>query len=243
MKTNFSAVVFSIAIIIAALLIGNAYKDRAKTEGIISVTGLGKKDFTSDLIVWDGYFSKENTDLKIASEELEKDRIIIKDYLLKNGINESEVVFNAVNMTEKNVNKYSSDGKFAGTEFAGYTLTQSMQITSKEVKKVEDLSRKITELLSSGIQFYSDPPRFYYTKLADLKIELISEATKDAKERADKIAEKSGGNMGDLISAQMGILQITGQYSNEEFSYGGTFNTTSKEKSASITMRLTYRVD
>ena len=69
---------------------------------------------------------------------------------------------------------------------------------------------------------------------------MISEATADAKERAEKIAENSGGELGDLLSADMGVFQIIGQNSNEEYSWGGTYNTSSKEKTASITMKLTY---
>ena len=110
-----------------------------------------------------------------------------------------------------------------------------------EVEKIEKLSREITELLNKGIQFYSDAPRYYFTKLADLKIEMISKATEDARLRAVKIAENSGGKLGDLISAKMGIFQITGQNSKEDYSWGGTFNTSSKKKTASITIKLEYK--
>ncbi len=72
---------------------------------------------------------------------------------------------------------------------------------------------------------------------------MISKATEDARIRAEKIAENSGGRLGDLISAKMGIFQITGQNSNEDYSWGGTYNTSSKEKTASITMKLNYEVD
>lgn len=93
------------------------------------------------------------------------------------------------------------------------------------------------------MKFYSEPPRYYYTKLADLKIEMISKATEDARIRAEKISEFSGGNLGELQSARMGIFQITGQNSNEDYSWGGTYNTSSREKTASITMKLNYEID
>ena len=112
-----------------------------------------------------------------------------------------------------------------------------------DVDKIEKVSREITELLNQGVQFYSESPRYYYTKLADLKIQMISKATQDARLRAEKIAEFSGGKLGKLESARMGIFQITGQNSKETYSWGGTFNTDSREKSASITMKLTYKVD
>ena len=71
---------------------------------------------------------------------------------------------------------------------------------------------------------------------------MISKATQDARARAETIAEHSGGKLGELVSAKMGIFQITGQYSKEDYSWGGTFNTGSREKTASITMKLVYRV-
>jgi hypothetical protein len=71
---------------------------------------------------------------------------------------------------------------------------------------------------------------------------MISRATKNAKTRAEIIAEHSGGKLGELESATMGIFQITGQNSKENYSWGGTFNTSSKEKTASITMKLVYKV-
>ena len=52
----------------------------------------------------------------------------------------------------------------------------------------------------------------------------------------------SGAKIDKLQNAQMGIFQITGQNSNEEYSWGGTFNTSSKEKKASITIKLTYKI-
>lgn len=242
MKTNIAAILFSIAIVIAAIVLGSSYVKRSKIEGTINVTGLGEKDFTSDLIVWEGYFSREKPDLKSASSELNVDKKQIEEYLSKNGINESEIVFSAVDINEQSRPKYSNDGRYVGEEFAAYKLTQSVQITSNDIDKIENISRKITELINEGIQFYSQPPRYYYTKLADLKLELISEATEDARARAEKISEKSGGEIGKLVSAQMGIFQITGQNSGEEYSWGGTFNTSSKDKSASITMKLTYQI-
>jgi len=242
MKTNLNAIVFSVAIVIAALFLGNAYKNKSNSKGIITVTGLGEKEFMSDLIVWEGKFSKENKDLKQAYSELEQDKKVIEDYLLANKIDSKDIVFKAVVTKQNTKKKYTNDGKFIGEEFIGYDLTESIQISSKEVEKVENLSRKITELLNKGIQFYSDPPRYYYTKLSDLKIELVSKATQDARLRVEKISEMSGAKIDKLEDAQMGIFQITGQNSDEEYSWGGTFNTSSKEKKASITMKLTYKI-
>lgn len=242
MKQNLNAILFSAAIVLASIILGYFYFSRTQAVGNISVTGLGEKDFSSDLIVWEGNFSKTNMNLQTAYSELKKDRTTILNYMKKKGIEEKEIVFSSVNSMKDSQAKYSDDGKYIGSVFIGYLLSQTVQIESKNVEAVESLSREITELLNEGIEFYSLAPRYYYTQLADLKIELISKATEDARIRSEKIAENSGTKLGKLISAKMGIFQITGQNSGEEFSWGGTFNTESKEKTASITMKLTYGV-
>ncbi len=242
MKFNSSAIIFGIAIITSSLFLGKAYVDRNKQDGKIQVTGLGKADFSSDLIVWEGSFGAENIDIKQAYITLEKNKEIIKSYLLSKGINNNDLVFSSVKTNEKFKRNYTVNGDYAGEEFEGYDLSQSIQIESKEVEKIELISREITQLLNKGVQFYSEAPRYYYTKLADLKIEMISKATEDARLRAEKISQFSGGKIGELVSAKMGVFQITGQNSKEDYSWGGTFNTSSREKTASITMKLIYNV-
>jgi hypothetical protein len=243
MKNYTSAIIFGIAIIVSSIFLGKSYVDRKKVDGSIQVTGLGKVDFSSDLIVWEGSFGAENWDLQQAYNSLKQEKEVINEYLITKGVAPENIVFSAVSTRKKLKTNYSSSGKYIGEEFDGYELNQSVQIESSDVEKIENISREVTELLNKGVQFYSENPRYYYTKLADLKIEMISKATEDARIRAEKIAENSGGNMGELISAKMGIFQITGQNSKEDYSWGGTFNTSSKEKTASITMKLVYKVD
>jgi hypothetical protein len=242
MKQNITAIIFSVAIVLASIILGYSYFNRTQPVSNISVTGLGEKNFTSDLIVWEGSFTKSNMNLQRAYSQLKSDKKVISKYLAKKGIVESEIVFSSVNSIRDTRSNYSADGKYLGSVFIGYRLDQTLSIESKDVAKVEKLSREITELLNDGIEFYSQPPRYYYTKVADLKIEMISRATEDARVRAEKIAENSGSKLGKLISAKMGIFQITGQNSNEDYSWGGTFNTSSKEKTASITMKLIYGI-
>jgi uncharacterized protein len=98
-------------------------------------------------------------------------------------------------------------------------------------------------LINSGVEFYSEKPEFYYTKLGQLKIEMIAEATKDAATSAQKITANAGGKVGSLKSASQGIFQIVAQNSNEDYSWGGSCNTSSKKKTATITMKLEYEID
>lgn len=237
-----NAVIYALAITLAAYLLGDAYLSRANPDGTIATTGLGSTDFVSDLIVWEADFVRVNIDLQQAFSDLARDKEIVRAYIIAKGIPEDQIVFEAVTTIEQQENQYQN-GNFTGTIFKGYELRQTVKVESKNVQKVELISREITELLNRDVQLQSRPPRYYYTKLADLKVEMISKATSDARIRAQKIAENSGSDLGELKNASMGVFQITGQNSSEDYSWGGSFNTSDKNKTASITMRLEYEIN
>lgn len=233
------AALFAMSILIGTWLLAGAYKNRNHHSDTITVTGLGSKDFTSDLIVWSGNFSRSGENLKEAYADLNADRDAIKNYLVSKGIKQEEIVFSAVGI-ENTYNSYTDSKGYTHSDFTGYSLSQSVTVQSKEIDKVENISREVTDLINQGIKFNSDLPNYFYTKLPQLKLQMIEAATKDAHERAEKIAENADGKLGKLKSADMGVFQITGQNSTEEYSWGGTFNTSSKLKTASITVTLNY---
>ncbi|HJR99746.1 MAG TPA: SIMPL domain-containing protein [Flavobacterium sp.] len=243
LKNNLNVIIIAFAIIISAYLFSNAFQNRNKNTDTISVTGLGKTDFVSDLIVWSGSFSRKSTSLKEAYSSIDSDREKIKAYLSSKGIAVNEIVFSAVNFNKEYQNTYNENGTIRENIFSGFSLTQSVSIQSKEVNKIEELSRQSSELINSGIEFYSNAPEYYYTKLAELKIKMIAEATKDASSRAKSIAENADADLGNLKKSDMGVFQIIGQNSSEDYSYGGSFNTQSKNKTATITVKLVYQVD
>lgn len=243
MRIYLAVAIAALGLIIAAALLGSAIKNRNKSENTVSVTGLGSKTFTSDLISWSGSFSKNSFELKTAYDALAVDRKVIYDYLKSKGVKENEMIFSAVDIQKQFRSFTDASGTYQQGEFVGYNLTQSVSIKSKEVSKIENISRNITEIINRGIEFTSSSPQYFYTKLSDVKQEMIANATKDAKERAEKIAENAGSDLGNLKKATMGVIQITAPNSNEDYSYGGTYNTTSKDKEASITIKLEYEVD
>ena len=240
LKENSKSLIWGIIILLAVLLAGKAFKNRNINDDTITVTGFGKKDFVSDLVMWRGNFERINFDLKIAYSELNSDREKLKAYLVKKGIKGEEMTFSSIDMSREY--RYSNYNGESSQEFAGFRLFQNVKIKSKEVDKVERISREVTELLNNGVEFYSNPPEYYYTKLDEVKKIIIASATKEGKERADKIAEESGQSLGSLKNANMGVFQIVAQNSNEDQSWGGAFNVSSKEKTATITVKLQFMI-
>ncbi|MCY1534246.1 hypothetical protein D9M68_696090 [compost metagenome] len=179
-------------------------------------------------------------DLKQAYSSLKKDEDAIRSYLTRKGLKEGEMVFSAVSIHKIYQPEYDNNGRLLSNHFGGYSLTQQIKVESKNINQVEKISREITELIQMGIEFNSSAPSYYYSKMSELKIDLLAKASKDAKDRSQSIAENAGSKLGELKYANMGVFQITGQNSNEDFSYGGTFNTSSKNKTASITIHTEY---
>jgi len=243
MRILYSSIILGISLIIAFWVAGAAFKYKYKSEETIVVTGLAEKDFVSDLIVWNGSYERKSMDLKAAYAELKEDEKAIRKYLTSKGVNENEILFSAVNINKEFSEKMDPNGRRLGQEFSGYNLMQTVSIESKDIDKIDKISREATELIENGIEFNSSPPLYYNSKLTEVKMELLAKASADARLRAETIAKNSGSSLGKLKKAIMGVFQITGKNSNESYSYGGAFNTSSKLKTGSITIRMEFAAE
>src|SRR5690554_2558697 len=224
MKSNsiLITVISGLALVIFAWILGDAYKYKYRISNTINVTGNAKMDFESDLVKWNAYFSRKSMDLSAASVQLRRDRELVREFLIAQGIAAEEILFDAVNINREFSYDYDNNGRSYQT-FTGYSLTQNVSVESRDLDKVDNASREISTLLSQGIELSSFSPSYYYSKLEDLKLELISQASDNARQRAKNIATQAGTSLGKLVKADLGIFQITGQNDNEEYSYGGVF--------------------
>ena len=122
-----------------------------------------------------------------------------------------------------------------------YKLSREIQVISKEVEKVADISREATELIPLGVELTSRSPEYFYTRLGDLKIEMMREAAKDAKKRAEEIASASGNKISLIRSAKMGVFQIT-PANSYAFSDWGSNDTTSYEKKVTAVVKADFAI-
>lgn len=242
MKNSYAWIGICVAIIVGAIVLARAYTYKYRAQDTVVVTGLGETEFTSDLIVWRGFITAESGNVESGYSQLESSKKKVSDYLTSKGIESSEVVFQFVNVNKTYESVYASNGNWAGQRFSGYELRQEFVIESSDIDAVENVSREISSLIAQGVSIEAMQPSYYYTGLDDVKLGLIEKASADARTRAEKIARNAGTKIGRVASARMGVFQITGANSNEEFSAGGSFNTSSRNKKARITMRIEYRL-
>ncbi len=176
MKSYVAPLIIALSVITGVFILGNAYKYKFKTTETISVTGLAETNFTSDQIVWTGNYSRKTMDLKSAYAQLKTDEGKIRSYLKGKGVTDAEMVFSAISIDKEFESRYDDNGRVTGSEFTGYNLKQNVTVDSKDIEKVEKISREVTELIESGIEFNSSSPSYYYTKLSELKIDLLAKA-------------------------------------------------------------------
>lgn len=249
-NSTLKALIIAIAIIFSAFIFKSAIRNRNAAQDTISVTGLGTVDFQSDEITWSGSFDVYAEDAKTAYNTIVANQTKVKNFFISKGFNTSEFTFDGISVNKdfKEVSYETSNGNMRYENvFNGYYATQTIHFHSSKnpelMKKIEKVQQETAELINQGIEFTSNETQYTYSDLPSLKHNLIESATQDARERATKIVKNGKGSLGKLKSASMGVFQITGKDSNEDFSYGGVFDTYSKDKSARITVRLTYELD
>ena len=242
-KTNWlSALIIGICIVAScgAIAFGLLHF-KSDSEHTISATGSASIDFEADTIIWRGTYSAWALSSKDAYKKIRKDADRVMDYLLDNDLSEDEIVFNSVDITQNYKENYDDNGNYIGSEPNGYTLTQSVIITSNNVEIVEKISRDISSLLDSGVELTSGSPEYYYSDLDALKLSLIDKASENARERIEIVANNAGAKVGKLKNSNLGVFQITAKNSGTgSYSYDGAFDNTSRYKTATITVRLEY---
>lgn len=208
------------------------------TEEVISVTGSAEKKIISDYIVWKSKFSRRNPQMTEAFKNLEEDLTKVKNYLLSKGIKEDEIVVSQVNtkvLYKKNEKGHDTN------DIKGYLLSQQIEVRSYDVDKVDAVARESTVLINQGIQYISGLPEYFYTKLAELKVEMLAEATENAKERAKSMAASTGNKIGLMRSARMGIFQIT-PVNSYDVSWYGNNDTSSLEKKVTAVVNVNFAI-
>jgi hypothetical protein len=169
----------------------------------------------------------------------------IKSYLISKGFPEDKIKFSSVTSnavyegSEDNISKYGSTK--STKKKVGYQLSQEVTIESPDVDKIDLLSREVTELIQQGVEIESGSPRFYYTKLSDLKIEMIGLASEDAKLRAEQIAKSTGDKIGEVRSSKTGVMQINAKNSTEVSDYGVN-DVSSLEKTITSVVSVTFSI-
>jgi hypothetical protein len=229
----------AVGLIISSMILGWAYTGAKKGDEAITVTGSAKRRITSDLVVWSAGVSAQGPALTEAYKQLSDSVPRIKQYLLSKGIPEDQMTISSITTVQQKGR--DNDGNET-SQIVGYTLSQNITVRSSDVVKIGQIAREATELINQGILIESSAPQYYYTQIGNLKVEMLGEAAKDAKERAERIASSTGNSIGAVRSAKMGVLQITAADSTDVSDYG-VYDTSTIEKDMTAVVNVSFAVD
>nr|WP_310429682.1 SIMPL domain-containing protein [Chamaesiphon sp. VAR_48_metabat_135_sub] len=230
----------SASLIVSSFLWAGAIRNIKRVDDALLITGSAKRPIRADYIVWKVSLSSQQPTTQAAYQELKAWIDRVQRYLAEAKVPDSEISLNSletVSVPELNNNTGRETGKTLA-----YKLSQKLEIRSDKVDRYAKLSQKITELINEGIPLTSEPPEYLYNELSKLRIEMVAEATKDAKARAESIAKSTGNRVGGVRSADTGVFQITPRNSTA-VSNGGSYDTSSIDKDITAVVSVKFGID
>ncbi len=176
---------------------------------VVTVKGLSEREAKADLGFWPIRFVATGATLEDARVKLETSEKAVKAFLGGQGFADADMQVQNIQVEDR-IAGYNAQGT---PEESRFVLTEDLLVRSTEVDKLASASKMVGDLLKSGVVFSADAynagPSFVFTKVNDLKGDMLTEATKRAREAADKFAAESGAQVGDIQNANQGIIEIT----------------------------------
>lgn len=238
--------VVAVGLVIVGWFTNSAIRAAKRGNDVITVTGSARRTVRSDYVTWAGSYYANEMEMAKGYEVLTGHAKRVRDYLHARRIPDSLIVFSGINKRDMFDRKPTAKRERGENEyenkFIGYQLTQRFEVHGAMVDSIDVIARDITHLTAEGFPVNSEPPQFIYTKLADMRVELLGEATKDAKQRAEQIAKNADGRVGAIRNARMGVFQVTAPNSRNVSDYG-IYDTSTIEKDVTAVVTVTFAVE
>ncbi|HLP43992.1 MAG TPA: SIMPL domain-containing protein [Candidatus Nanoarchaeia archaeon] len=230
------ALVLGLAFVLASIIGGYTFYKTRTLDDALSVTGSAKTSVKADNAKWSFNISRRTGELNLQTgyAALARDLVAVNKFLAQNNIKPEQI-----NITPVFMEQMYYDSNYQGPREV--TLRQNITVSSTDVAGITQLAKNTDVLTQAGIFFQGYSPEYYYSKLAELRVSLLSDAVKDAKARAEQIAKSSGQNVGALKAASSGVVQVLPPNSIEVADYGA-YDTSSIDKDVMVTVRATFFV-
>jgi hypothetical protein len=203
-----AAGILAIGVASAGFLAGESLIKSRLGFRTVTVKGLSEREAKADLGFWPIRFVVSGPSLEAARARLETSEAAVKSFLKAKGFADTDYGVQNIQVEDRAAG-YNAQGT---PEESRFVLTEDLLVKSVDVQKLADAARSVGDLLRAGVVFSSDSynagPSYIFTKVADLKGEMLTEATKRAREAADRFAQESGAKVGDIQTASQGVVEI-----------------------------------
>ncbi|WP_028575704.1 SIMPL domain-containing protein [Desulfonatronovibrio hydrogenovorans] len=207
-SNNFMAgVILALALVAGAWILGSAIKDFRAYDRFVSVRGFAEREVQADLAYWPISFSAAGNDLQKIQQELDTSRDEVLDFLARQGLGQAEISVSAPRITDQHAYGVSEQHRPANR----FTAQSVITVRTDQADLVKQAMAAAGELVTRGvvlIHSYEFQPRFEFTGLAEIKPEMIAQATKDARNAAQQFAHDSDSRVGAIRRASQGLFTI-----------------------------------
>ncbi len=208
----------------------------ALSKDKITVTGSAYKVVQSDSARLEFEIVSRKPNKQMAYNTVKAQLPTVMEYLKAKGLTDIEV--SAYNGYVSY--KYSANGSMTN-DVAYYNISQPVVVKSDDVNKIKEVSADIQSLLDKGIDINIFSTQYFYSKLGDLKVELLKDATTDAKDRATAMLKATRNKPGKIEAVQMGVFQIT-PVDSTNVSDMGINDTSTIEKKVTAVANVVFRI-
>jgi len=218
-----AAFLLAVGLVLGGWFIGNGFVKSRMADRFVTVKGVSERDVEADIGLWSIRFVSTDDNLALAQSKIKKSRDAIMAFLKRYDIEETSVEVQKLEVNDALANPYSS-----GQIQNRYIITQTLMVRTEKPELFRKASQKIGELVDAGVILPAtygpeSGPNYFFTRLNDIKPEMIAEATAAAREAAEKFAKDSGSELGGIRKANQGVFVIRSRNPSPSMSTGSEF--------------------
>ena len=215
-KWRIEAIILAVGLVALGTQIEDGIKDFVAKDRVVTVKGLAEMEVPANKVTWPLMYKEVGNDLSTLYNKISQTNKAIVDFLKQKGITEDEISINAPEIIDMQAERYVGENKSYR-----YNVTTVITVTSNKVDLVRNLISEQGELLKQGIAITGGDYRYNiqydYTSLNEIKPQMIEEATKNAREAAEKFAKDSDSELGKIKRATQGQFSIDNRDANTPY--------------------------
>ena len=199
------AFIMALGVLCAGFFIGNGFYMSRMADRYVTVKGLAEKDVVADLSVWNLKVAATGDVLTDVQGNIERQKGELLAFLKDQGIGEAEISDGQLSVTDLMAQQYRAER----AEQSRFIVTFAVTVRSNDVQKVRVVSGNVGDLVKKGLVLADNAgPSYIFTKLNEIKPEMIAMATRSARQAAGQFAADSGSRVGAIRRASQGIFSI-----------------------------------
>jgi hypothetical protein len=202
------ATIIALAIVVFGSFIQNSLNRYTNRERVVTVKGLSEREVQADKVIWPLIYKEIGNDPAEIYQRIAKKNAILVSFLTKEGLTEKDITVNAPEVKDRFADSWSQENITNR-----YVATSVIIVSSEHVALVRSVMQRQAELMKLGIaliteEYGKNNIQYEFTKLNDIKPEMVEESTKNARATAEKFAADSESQLGKIRRATQGQFSI-----------------------------------